>query len=629
MHDSVLHFQVLALLAIVWFRSSNDERINTILDSFNRKEFVALSALTTPGLIDDMHARANLTDSVRTSVLLIQNDIAEARLINQALEGAGYKTFQIKWVTQLSEAIKQLGINDFDVVLLDLSLPDCAGLDAFDRVFQIAPSALIMILSSPADEGIATQAVQRGAYDYLLKCHVNAHWLPRALRYVIESKTAQNAQRKTEARFRAMSDASPLGIFVSDATGDCVYTNAAYHKISGLTFEETLGTNWSTAIHPEDRQRVLVDWHAAALSRESFQAEARFLRDDDSIVWTRLNGAVMRDGQKSLGHVQTVEDITERKSAELILSLSEEALFEEKERAQITLNSIGDAVLTTDILGNVTYLNLAAETLTGWSRDDALGRPLIEVFNIIESDTRQAVANPAKRAIEEDKTVELTKNCVLVRRDGTESAIDDSSAPIHNREGHVIGAVIVFHDVTEERAMALKMSHLAMHDALTGLPNRVLLTERLHQAIGLARRNRKQIALMFMDLDHFKKVNDSLGHVVGDRLLQLVAKRLVACVRTTDTVCRQGGDEFVILLPEIEQPHDAAQVAAKLLDALAEPQQIDGNELHIALSIGISVFPDDGQTVDAMMIHADNAMYEAKERGRNNFRFFKNSLNAE
>ncbi|RJX34096.1 MAG: diguanylate cyclase [Oxalobacter sp.] len=576
-----------------------------------------------------MHARANLTDSVRTSVLLIQNDIAEARLINQALEGAGYKTFQIKWVTQLSEAIKQLGINDFDVVLLDLSLPDCAGLDAFDRVFQIAPSALIMILSSPADEGIATQAVQRGAYDYLLKCHVNAHWLPRALRYVIESKTAQNAQRKTEARFRAMSDASPLGIFVSDATGDCVYTNAAYHKISGLTFEETLGTNWSTAIHPEDRQRVLVDWHAAALSRESFQAEARFLRDDDSIVWTRLNGAVMRDGQKSLGHVQTVEDITERKSAELILSLSEEALFEEKERAQITLNSIGDAVLTTDILGNVTYLNLAAETLTGWSRDDALGRPLIEVFNIIESDTRQAVANPAKRAIEEDKTVELTKNCVLVRRDGTESAIDDSSAPIHNREGHVIGAVIVFHDVTEERAMALKMSHLAMHDALTGLPNRVLLTERLHQAIGLARRNRKQIALMFMDLDHFKKVNDSLGHVVGDRLLQLVAKRLVACVRTTDTVCRQGGDEFVILLPEIEQPHDAAQVAAKLLDALAEPQQIDGNELHIALSIGISVFPDDGQTVDAMMIHADNAMYEAKERGRNNFRFFKNSLNAE
>ena len=277
-------------------------------------------------------------------------------------------------------------------------------------------------------------------------------------------------------------------------------------------------------------------------------------------------------------------------------------------------------------MGNITYLNLVAEKMTGWSKSEALGRRLFDVFNIIDGITRQAATNPAQRAIEEDGTVELDANCVLVHRDGSESAIDDSSAPIHNRDRQVIGAVIVFHDVSKERAMALKMSHLALHDALTGLPNRLLLTERLSQAIGLACRNGKQIALLFIDLDHFKQVNDSMGHALGDQLLQLVAQRLVTCVRITDTVCRQGGDEFVILLPEIEHRQDAAQVAQKLLSVLAETQRIDDKVLNITLSIGISVYPDDAKNVDAMMMHADNAMYDAKEGGRNTYRFFETEL---
>jgi len=562
-----------------------------------------------------------------TSVLLIESDPAEAKLIHQALSGSGEQNFSVEWVTLLSEAIERLQRDDFDVILLDLSLQDGSGVDVFDKVFLAAPDALIMVLSSPTDEATACEAVQRGAYDYLAKNHVDVHWLPRALRYVIERKTAQVAQRKTEARFRAMSDASPLGIFVSDTAGDCVYTNAAYHKISGLTFEQTLGTSWSTAIHPDDRERVLSDWHAAAFNRESFQSEARFLREDETIVWTRLNAAAMNDGRKSLGHVQVVEDITERKSSELHISIAEETLFEEKERAQVTLNSIGDAVLTADLQGNLTYLNLAAEKMTGWSCKEALGLPLCQVFNIIDGATRLTAENPAQRAITEDKTVGLGSDCMLIRRDGSEAAIEDSSAPIHNRSGQVIGAVIVCHDVSEARSMVLKMSHLALHDILTGLPNRLLLTERLSQAMGLARRNRKQIALLFMDLDNFKQVNDSFGHAFGDQLLQMVAKRLVTCVRTTDTVCRQGGDEFVILLPEIEHSRDAAQVAEKLLAAIAEPQKIDDNELHVTLSIGISIFPDDGESVDLMMMNADNAMYKAKESGRNTYRFFNDELN--
>jgi diguanylate cyclase (GGDEF)-like protein/PAS domain S-box-containing protein len=561
------------------------------------------------------------------TVLLVEDDPADAGLLQVALANTGDSPFRVEWVTRLADALERLGREGIDVVLLDLTLPDAQGTEVFDRVFQAAPKALILVLATASDEETARQAVLRGAHDYLLKGHADAYWLPRALRYIIERKAIRDALRTSEARFRAMSDASPLGIFVSDAEGSCVYTNAAYQKISGLTFEQTLGTNWSTAIHPDDRLRVLGEWRDAARGLAPFQTEFRFLREDGSVVWTRVNSADMGEGMEPLGRVKTVEDITERKSAEFVLQAAEEALFAEKERAQVTLNSIGDAVLTTDLLGNVTYLNLVAESMTGWSREDAMGRPLSEVFKIIDGTTREAAANPAQQAIAEDKTVGLATNCVLVRRDGFESAIEDSSAPIHDRDGRVVGAVVVFHDVSQSRAMALKMSHLARHDFLTGLPNRVLLTERLEQAIGLGHRHRKQVALLFLDLDYFKHINDSLGHALGDQLLQSVAERLSTCVRTTDTVCRQGGDEFVILLAEIERPQDAAHVAEKLLSAFVVPHPIGGHELHVTLSIGISVYPDDGVNVDTVMQNADTAMYHAKAGGRNNYRFFRADMN--
>ncbi|MBT9520459.1 MAG: EAL domain-containing protein [Dechloromonas sp.] len=553
-------------------------------------------------------------------VLLIEDDANEARRIEAALARKGGKPYQIERATGLAEALGILAKASFEIILLDLSLPDAQGITVFEQVSQAAPDALIIILSSEDDEETARLAVQNGAEDYLVKDQVDTHWLPRTLNYLIERKTTRQALTLSEARFRAMSDASPLGIFVSDVHGECIYTNEAYQAISGLSLEQTLGTNWRMAIHPDDRERVLVEWRAAALGKEKFTTKARFLRADGSIVWARLNAAAMLDGLQPRGYVQTVEDITERNAAE-------DALFEEKERAQVTLNSIGDAVLTTNLPGNVTYLNQVAEMMTGWSCQNAIGRPLSEVFGIVDGTTREVAPNPAQRAISENRTVGLAADSILLRRDGFESAIEDSAAPIHNRDGQVAGAVIVFHDVSESRAMALKMAHLAQHDFLTGLPNRVLLTERLSRAIGQARRHSKRVALMYIDLDYFKHINDSLGHAVGDLLLQMVADRLKLCIRDTDTVCRQGGDEFVILLTEIEHAPDAAPVAEKILAAFTEPCLICGNELHVTLSIGISIYPDDGQDADEVMKNADTAMYHAKANGRNNYQFFTAEMN--
>lgn len=569
----------------------------------------------------------------RTTVLLVDDNDADSRLIQKAMAGRG-NTFHVKRVTQLCNALELVGREDFEVILLDLTLPDSQGLATFDQLFKAQPNAIIVILSEAGEEADANQAVQRGAQDYFVKNHVDAHWLPRALHYLIERKATREALNASEARFREISDASPLGIFVADAQGACIYTNGAYHRIAGLSFEQTLGTQWTRAIHPEDRQQVLAEWCVAAMGEQPFQTEYRYLRNDGSVVWTRVSSAPMLDGLKRIGRVKTVEDITERKAKELKLSLAEEALYEEKERAQVTLNSIGDAVLCSDLSGNVTYLNQRAEAMIGWSRADAFGRPLAEVFRIINGKTREAVENPAQRAIAEDRIVGLVADSMLIRRDGFESAIEDSSAPIHDREGHVTGAVMVFHDVSETRFMAMKMAHLAHHDFLTGLPNRLLLTERLTQAIGLARRHRKQVALLFLDLDRFKNINDSLGHAIGDLLLQSVAERLLAKVRATDTVCRQGGDEFVILLAEIEQTQDAAHVAETLIAAFAIPHLVGGHELHVTLSIGISVFPDDGvnadsrtQNIDTVMQNADTAMYHAKTAGRNNYQFFRAEMN--
>jgi diguanylate cyclase (GGDEF)-like protein/PAS domain S-box-containing protein len=307
--------------------------------------------------------------------------------------------------------------------------------------------------------------------------------------------------------------------------------------------------------------------------------------------------------------------------------IMEEALFVEKERAQVTLDCIGDAVICTDISGNVTFLNPVAVKMTGWSGHEAAGRPMADVLRILDATSRSSIPNPMEHAVAQDRTVHLPPNCLLIRRDGLEMPIEDSVAPIHDRDGHATGAVIVFRDVSAARVMALQMTHSAQHDFLTGLPNRMLLNDRIGQAIALAPRHMNKVAVLFLDVDGFKHINDSLGHPIGDKLLQSVAKRLQECVRTSDTVSRQGGDEFVVLLSEAEQLEDAAIIARRILQAVAEAHSIDGHDRHVTTSIGVSIYPDDGLDAETLIKNADTAMYQAKEHGPQSYRFFKADMN--
>jgi len=352
---------------------------------------------------------------------------------------------------------------------------------------------------------------------------------------------------------------------------------------------------------------ILSDANTEATAREAVQRGAR-----DYLVKGQADGYRLRS---------TVRTILDCHAAE--------ALAFENELANATLDSIGEAVLRTDTRGDVTYLNQVAEKTIGWSRQEALGRPIAEVLRLVDSDSGAVVDNAVSAVIDGHGTASAGISfisCTLVRRDGVKLGIDNRITVVADQAGNLIGAVVVVRDVGAARAVSRETSYASQHDVLTNLPNRTLFGDRLKQAISLAERQGRQLAVLFVDLDQFKRINDSLGHTMGDKLLRSVAGRLVACVRRTDTVCRMGGDEFVILLSQVENAEDATITARKILRAVAAPHIIDNKSLDVSVSIGGSTYPDPAQDEGSLLVQADSAMYEAKQHGRNRYEFFRSDM---
>jgi len=292
------------------------------------------------------------------------------------------------------------------------------------------------------------------------------------------------------------------------------------------------------------------------------------------------------------------------------------------------LEAAPDAMLEMNENGEVLLLNRQAELQFGYSRDQLVGQNISRIIpkgfaeGLVAHALRCAAGAPAQQT---GTRIELSGR----RKDGTEFPIEIMLSPQESPKGTLIIASI--RDITQRKKseeQLVEMSHSAQHDILTHLPNRLLLYDRITHAISFAQRQRKQLAVLFVDLDHFKRINDSLGHAVGDKLLQSVAGRLTASVRRSDTVSRLGGDEFVVLLSQIEHPEDAAFSARKILAALIAPHQIDKTDLNINVSIGVSTYPGDGRDAQSLMNSADAALYDAKEHGRNTYRFFRPEMHA-
>jgi len=309
----------------------------------------------------------------------------------------------------------------------------------------------------------------------------------------------------------------------------------------------------------------------------------------------------------------------------VVLQRTRELEFE-KELAQTTLESISDAVITTNASGNIQYMNPVAEAMTGWNKKEAIERPITEIFNIIQKKGGKLVTNPVQDCLNKDRVIQLNDFESLLDKFGESVAFESAASPLKDKNDKIIGAVLVAHDVGNTRKMAKLMKHQATHDALTGLPNRALLLDRLKQALLRAPWNQKCIAVIFLDLDRFKVVNDTLGHDAGDQLLCQVAERLKNGLRDGDTVCRLGGDEFVIILCDIGHQNHIEELAEKMVEILREPFQLDEAEFHTSASLGISMFPQDGHDPDTLMKKADTAMYKAKAKGKSTYALYKKEM---
>lgn len=444
-------------------------------------------------------------------------------------------------------------------------------------------------------------------------------------RDVTERYRAEAVLRESEERYRSLVAALAEGIVLQDAQGVIQASNERAEEILGLSLGQLQGL---TSIDPcwrsihEDGSPLPGTDHPAMVALRTGQPCRNVVmgvhKPSGDLTWISINAQPMfHPGEdKPYAVVASFADITERKQME-------EALFYEKELAQVTLHSIGDAVITTDVAGRVQYINPVAESLTGWSQAEAEGKPLTEIFQLIQEDTREPVEHPVFQALRENQIVGLARDAFLVSRHGHEIAIDDSAGPIRNRQGQTIGAVMVFHDVTHARQLTRQVFWQAMHDPLTGLVNRRAFEHRLEQAIQSAQMEESIHVLCYLDLDQFKIVNDTCGHKVGDELLRQITALLQTHIRKTDILARLGGDEFGLLLNRCD-----LEQGLKVADILRETVQDfrftwDNHVFTIGVSIGVVPITSQVRDLETLLMSADAACYAAKNAGRNRVHLFQ------
>ncbi|MFU8821492.1 MAG: EAL domain-containing protein [Gammaproteobacteria bacterium] len=426
----------------------------------------------------------------------------------------------------------------------------------------------------------------------------------------IARKRDERALRDSEQRYRGLFEKVLDGVYQVSANGRFIACNPSLVQMLGYDSEAEIMALSSAAelyADPEERQ-VLIE----ALHREGSlrNAELRLRRKDGREIFVLENARVIYDENgESIGHEGTLSDITERKLAELEVRA-------QRERAQVTLNSIADGVITTDNAGRIDYLNPVAQTLTGWPLDEARGRPVGEVIVLRHDVEGHVLPNPAEVCLRDGEVTEVGQHSVLVCRDGNEVPIQDSAAPIRDTAGNVSGVVLVVHDVSKERQLRRQLAHQTAHDSLTGLINRREFEVRLENALHTAREGASHV-LLYIDLDQFKVVNDTCGHSAGDQLLKQVTSLLRGLVRSSDTVSRLGGDEFGVLLEHcgLEQ---AINIADDMRAAIREFRFVaKESAFEIGASIGLVAIGEDSESIESLMSAADVACYSAKDLGRN------------
>ncbi|OAI03599.1 EAL domain-containing protein [Methylomonas methanica] len=433
---------------------------------------------------------------------------------------------------------------------------------------------------------------------------------------ITEMRSTQQALADSEERLRLSMQAAKQGFYDINPQTGAMIINAEYASMLGYdpaSFDATIGS-WIMRLHPDDRQRVSDTYQQYIAGKlAEYRLEYRQRCADDSWKWILSIGSIVeRDANNQpVRMLGTHTDITDSKTAAERLNLL----------AKVFENS-GEAIFLCDPDTRIVSSNQAYTTITGYRAEEVLK----QTPSIL--DARHLDLNHYQRIWQALRENGYWQGEIWdTRKNGETYPAWLGISAMYNTHGVISHYIGIFSDITERKAAEAQIEYLARHDPLTNLPNRTLLRDRFDQAMAHAVRNNTLVGLLFLDLDHFKNINDTMGHDVGDRLLQGIAERLVQCVREVDTVCRQGGDEFIIILTDIPDIDAITQIVLKILDQLTQPFLIEGVTLCTSFSIGVSLYPNDGLNFHGLLNKADTAMYSAKNEGRNTFRFFSNDMN--
>jgi diguanylate cyclase (GGDEF)-like protein/PAS domain S-box-containing protein len=416
----------------------------------------------------------------------------------------------------------------------------------------------------------------------------------------------EHALRDSEARYRSVAGASPIGIYEMDGTPVLCFVNERWQEITGFDADDALGRNWQSIIHPDDRAVMAEQWAASGAIGRPFRGMVRVVRPDGVVRWVMSATEPLLDEHDQLtGHVGTLDDITERLTAQ-----------RDTERLSDIVEATSDLVVISDRENRLIYMNGAARRFFGLAPDASLEGFDFTPFTPHWSQERYL--NETRPALRDHG---IWSGEFAYYHDGFEVSVSALFLAHHDGDGQIEFVSSVTRDISERKAFEQRLEYQATHDPLTGLPNRTLFLDRLELALARRRRSNKPVAVLFCDVDHFKVVNDSLGHGAGDRLLVALAERLRDALRPGDTVARFGGDEFVILCDELVSEHDAVAIAERANHAVHEPLTVESTEVFAAMSIGIA-FANADTEPEVMIRDADAAMYLAKERGRARYEIY-------
>jgi diguanylate cyclase (GGDEF)-like protein/PAS domain S-box-containing protein len=488
------------------------------------------------------------------------------------------------------------------------------------RLSELNIGSCLVIGFTVRDElaGFLALANERPVDSWDASLHLLMKLIGASLASGLERMRTLAALEELEERNRLVNLTANDGIWDFDGQTKRIELSRRWKEMLGYDQDrDDVLPDWYRLVHPDDMARVQAKMREHLEGKTPFfESVHRMKHQNGEWRWMTSRAKARQDEKGRLIRLLGVEvDITERK-------LYEEALFREKESAQITLRSIGDGVITTDAGCNVEYINPVAEELTGWKVDDASGRPIDDIFRGFHEETCEPLENPLSVSIRRDRSIKSVRPTLLIRRDGNELYIESTASPIRNGKGEVTGGVLVFHDVSESRELNRRLSYHTSHDILTGLVNRREFENRLERALKSARARETSYALCYLDLDQFKIVNDSCGHSAGDALLGQLGALLKSKIRWRDTLARLGGDEFGVLLESCSLD-EAMQTAEILRASIGDFKFLwDDRSFRLGVSIGVVPITADNEDVASLMSAADSACAAAKEAGRNRIHSF-------